>query len=277
MITIVDIANEFETVVKHFNSIESLSLAMREVSVQHGRDILEKLKSLAAEEDSDKQKLDVDETRLELAEMLLIAAKSFLGVLAELARENQEKLADPEAAPVFERTVDGLGRVSYKLRHFVIEMLIRQGRGKEADDMHADLEETTPDRFKSGDTGISYMAKLIEAGILQAEMLGKKINEERRAKKSRKTDPVSHREQVLDERARRLVADISGYHTIVEVNHKSLISSVQKVNVEQEKSYSVGSHVVTEVNKEKLVTSAQEANKSRNQQRATDLNLTKKN
>ena len=61
MITITDIASEFEAVVRHFNSIDSLSHASREISVQHGRDILEKLRVIAESEDSDKEKLDLDE------------------------------------------------------------------------------------------------------------------------------------------------------------------------------------------------------------------------
>lgn len=277
MITITDIANEFETVVRHFNSIESLSLATREVSVQHGRDILEKMRVLADEEGGGKEKPDLEETQLEMAEMLLIAAKAFLGSMAEIARSNREKLADKDVSPVFEKTVDGLGRVSYKLRNFVIDMLIRQGKNKEADEMRAATEQTTPDRFKSGETTITNLAKLIEAGIMQAEILEKRIAEERKSKRSRKNDEPSNRDRILDEKARQLVSEISGYHTIVEVNRKDLIPVVQKVNTEQEKSYNVGPHVVTEVNKEKLVTSAQEANKGRDRQRASEQNHSKNN
>ncbi len=127
MITITDIASEFDAVVRHFNSIESLSQTTREVSVQHGRDILEKLRVMAGE-GGDEAGLNLDETHLEIAEMLLVAAKAFLGSMAEIARNRQETLADKSISPVFEKAVDGIGKVSYKIRDFVINILIKQGK-----------------------------------------------------------------------------------------------------------------------------------------------------
>ncbi len=249
MIIITDIAEQFERVVRHFNSIDSLSHATREVSVQHARDILERLRFLAEEGDAEERKFDLDESRLETSEMLLTVAKAFLGCMAELARKDREKLADKEASPVFEKTVDAIGKIGYRVRTNVINLLIKQGKGNTADEMRSKLESTTPERFKVSRISGAEILRDLEAGLFRAEMLEKKAA------------GLPDRKGTMSNEACNIVSSVGGYHTIIEVSEKGLIPAVQEVILEQEKSYGRGKHKVYEVSKEELIPAAQEANK----------------
>src|ERR1700728_3351976 len=112
MTTITDAFNE---VVKYFNSIDSLSLETKEISVQHAREILEKLR-FKKSEDGDEEKRDLDEEKKEKVDTLLQAIKAFFRRLEEIVRDNPEALNDEECAPAIAKTIDPLGKAIYKVR-----------------------------------------------------------------------------------------------------------------------------------------------------------------
>lgn len=246
-------ADEFEGVLKTFNSIESLSQEAKEASIEHARDILRNLRILASNK-GDAEKRDVDdEAKPEIAEKLLEVAKIMFALVAKIAKDNKDVFNDKEFSTLFENTKDTLGKAYYRVRSDIIAILIKQGRSPEALKMKEQLEAIVPQklRAKEGQLPMVQVIGAIEDHLAVIQRLANKKASELQVKQAL---GVKSKEQ--DVQAVR--NNISGVYRIKGINSEHLIAPAQKINEELETT--VVYNNVKEINVEKFVPAAQKAN-----------------
>jgi len=266
--SITQIADEFDRIVQRFNSVDSLSQETKDISVAHARDILEKLRFKPDGEESDAQLLDIDETRQNLMEALLQAAKAFLGTVADIIRSDPEKKATQEITPVFEKTMGAFGKTSYRVRIEIINQLIKQGKSSEAAAMRAKLEADTPQKFKAMEVPLIQLLDIIKSGLTNVELIEKRIAAGLQSQQWQNMPPPPPLKKPvkLSIKDKVMAALFSHDHTVVSsqisgVSESALIPAAQKINELPDPlvHHGVG-YKVAGVNKEELVSSAKKAN-----------------
>lgn len=260
------VSGAFDEIVIYFNSLDTLSRETREISVQHARDILEKLRFKAEDEDSDEEKRDLDEERKEQEESLLQVARAFLRRLAELAKDHPERLNDAEYAPIFEKAFDAIGKVLYRTRVDIIETLIKQGKANVAQSMQAKLENETPQKFKAHDIQLDDVVGMLEAGLTYAELLQKKIAAGQQVPLVQNVPPPQPRKKEKEHDHKSKALDIISMgvgigYKIFGVSRKELIPAVQQINRDAPDPLLEGTgYKVSGISREELVEHAQKAN-----------------
>lgn len=253
-----------EEVVRYFHSLDSLSEQTKEISVEHAREILKKLRILK-NEDSDEEKRDLDEEKKEIAEELLEAIKAFLNRVQEVSGASAE-VNDTEFSSVFEKAAIACGRAIYKIRSDIIAQLIKQGKTQQASSMQAQLERETPDKFKLP-VKLSDVASMLEQGFSYAEVLQQRIAaglEVIRAENLAPPPPPPKKDKDKDAKDKALdvlSAAIGIGYKVLGVNKKDLVAAAEQVNSKAPDPHLEAiSFKVAGVNKKELVEPAQKAN-----------------
>ncbi len=287
-ITITHIADELEQLVRHFNSLDSLSQASKEEAVGHARDILERLRFKKDDEESDEQLLDKDEANRKIAEDLLEVAKAFFGLVKWAIRNDPEKAIEKQISPVFEKTHDALGKATYKVRIEVINQLIKQGKAAEAAFMRAQLEVRTPEKFKAHSLPLSQLLEVMEEGLTQAELIEKRIAAGLQAQQWQNLPPPplapkkSELKDKLDIKDKIKAALFSEHHTVLvsqvsSVSEAALIPAAQQINDLPDPLIHHGvSYKVAAVSKEELVHPAKQVNEESEKQQDSARSLLNK-
>lgn len=262
----VTLSDAFHEVVHYFNSVDSLSAETKDVSVQHAREILEKLR-FNKNEDSDEEKRDLEEEKKEKTEALLQAAKAFLRRLQEIVRDKPEALNDPECAPAIEKALDPLGKVLYKVRDDILQAMIRLGKENVARARQAELERDTPEKYKAKEVVFEEIAGVLVTALTYAELLEKKIAAGLEMPQwQNMPPPVQTRKKDRDAKDKAVdvvsMGAILGYQ-IAGVSNADLLAAAEHVNkVTPDPLLQGVGYKVAAVSKADLVQSAQKANEA---------------
>lgn len=246
----IKIADEFENLIRRFNSIDSLTQEVKDISVEHARDILRNLRIKAGEGDTDAEKLDIDESKREIAEALLKAARAAFAFMAGIVRNDKDILGDKEFSALFESTVNVFGKACYRVRLEVINILIKQGKPIQAEKMKQRLEVETPARLKTseGQLPMPQLIGIIEDHLVQIERIQKKISAHKKI-----PDLIKKDSEILN-----IANNIGGAYRVKGINIEQLIGVAQQANEEIESTFVCKN--VKAVSEEKIVPAAQKAN-----------------
>ncbi|HEU5046702.1 MAG TPA: hypothetical protein VFT64_02555 [Rickettsiales bacterium] len=241
-------AQEFDRFVGRFNSIDSLSQEVKELSIEHARNILKHLRIVANGENKT-EKRDVDEDAREIADAMLEAAKMFAALVMELVKDGIDPLKDQEIAPLFEATRDAFGKAKRRVRVDIINMLSKMGRAGEALQMKQQLEAES--RQTAQPTTVSSMADVarqIEERLAKLEAA---------ARKKQMQAKLGGAKGKLAAAVMNVSNNVGGVFRIVGLNKEGFLPAAQHTNEILETTM-VGKSVA-EVSHEKLVDAAQKA------------------
>ncbi len=168
------VANAFEYTTRHFKSVDTLSQKDKDISVEHAREILEKLRIKLSNgmREFNAEVGDVRDERQEIAHDLLRATEAFRGETAAIARYNPELLRNNKALA---DAADVIGKIAYRVRADVVNMLREEGNIEAADKMAARLAKF-PEKFKSREDQIplNELIKMLDSGLSEAQQIVKR-------------------------------------------------------------------------------------------------------
>lgn len=170
-----EITNAFEAVTEQMHDpaqlavrkVDELNDPQKEVSVQHGKDILENLRILMTT--GEEQKVDVEDPHVHEARLALQIAINFRNNLASLARYDPNLMNDPEIG----EALSAFEKLSYRYKEQDKDMLKEEARPKAAEAMEQRAAKT-PTKHKTKEP-IALTLLKVEAGLNKVEKMHRKM------------------------------------------------------------------------------------------------------